>query len=178
MAFRQQALEHIAAPKPLDDLLQTPASLSWAFIAGLWLIAVCIVVWLIFGSIITTLPGAGIMLTDNDAVIYVAALKAPGLRTGMIVHVNPGAERPWEHKHLTGRIIAISEVSETPGNLLETLKNPVLVNYFLRNGPVIALQVHLRKNPVLHDYVLSPGALIDARITTRRQTPLSLALSR
>lgn len=178
MAFRRQALEYIATPKPLDDLMQTPAPLSWALIAGLWIIAGCLLAWLIFGDIATNIPGAGIMVTDTEAVIYVSALKASRLRAGMTVQLSPGAEKPWEHKHLKGRIINIAQASATPENMLETLKNPVLVNYFLREGPVTAVQIELSKKPVIRHYVLSPGALIDARMTTHRQTPLSLALSR
>lgn len=179
MAFRQQALEHVAAPKPLDDLAQAPAPLGWALILGLWLAVAGIVAWLVFGSIATHVPGKGILLTENQAVVYVSALAAPRLHAGMIIHISPGAEKPWEHRRISGRVTAVADLPVTPEQMLALLNNSVLVNYFLRDGPVVALQVQLaRTNPAPADYLLSPGALVDAQITTRRQTPLSLAFSR
>ena len=79
--------------------------------------------------------------------------------------------KQWEYKRISGTVTTIENLPATPEEMLETLKNPSLVNYFLQAGPVVTLRVQMSDS-------LPPGSLIEARITTRRQTPLSLMLLR
>lgn len=168
--FRQQALEHIATPKSLDDLIQVIPPLAWVSAVALWLLLASAVAWIFFGSIVTHISGKGILLTDNEAVVYVSALEAQRLQPGMTVFVSPSTRKQWEYSRIPGRIISIDNMPATPENMLAILKNPSLVNYFLQAGPVITLHAQLTG--------LAPGSLIDVRITTHRQTPLALMLSR
>jgi hypothetical protein len=168
--FRQQALEYIATPKALDDLIQVVPPLAWVSALALWLILASIVVWVFCGSIVTHITGKGIVLTGTEAVVYVSALEAERLRTGMQVSISPSTRKQWEYNRIPGRIISVENLPATPDAMLATLKNPSLVSYFLRAGPVVTLRAQLSG--------LASGSLIDVRITTHKQTPLALMLSR
>lgn len=177
--FRQQALEYIATPKPLDDLIQVTSPLAWVLGLGLWLILASIVSWLFWGTIVTHVNGKGLLLTNNEAIVYISALEAQRLQPGMPVQVSPGTARQWEYSRISGQVTAVENLPASPENMLAVLKNPSLVSYFLQKGPVISLRVQLTQE--LHSikaYALAPGSLIDVRITVQRQSPWSLLLSR
>jgi hypothetical protein len=163
LTFRRQALEYIATPPALDDLLEIAAPLAWVFALALWLVVISLILWLFLGSIMTHVRGNGILLTEKTAVVYVSALTAQRLQPGMKVHIHPGTA--------VGLVTAVGSAPDTPENMQAVLKNSSLVSYFLRSGPVVALWIQ-SATP------LTPGALIEARITVRRQSPWSLMLSR
>jgi hypothetical protein len=169
--FRQQALEYIATPKALDDFVQVTPPSAWALAIALWLIAGAFIVWIFFGAVVTHVGAKGMVLTQNEAVLYISALETGGLHPGVTVHVSPDVRKQWEYKRIPGTVTSIENLPTTPEEMLQTLKNPSLVKYFLKAGPVVALRVQMPDS-------LPPGSLIDARITTRRQTPLSLVLPR
>ena len=174
--FRQQALEYIATPKALDDFVQVPSPVAWTLALAIWLVIGGVIIWLLFGSIVTYIDGKGILLTENEALVYVSALEARGLRLGMPAHISPSGAKQWGYGRISANLTAIDNVPATPENILDVLKNPSLVNYFLQPGPVITL--HLQLAHFTNSAGLSPGSLVDVRIITRRQSPLSLMLSR
>ncbi len=170
--FRQQALEYIATPKAMDDFVQVTPLSAWAMALALWLIAAAFIVWIFFGAVATHVPGKGMVLTQNEAILYVSALETKDLHPGITVHVSRRSRRKqWEYKRISGKVTSVENLPATPGEMLETLKNPSLVSYFLQAGPVVTLRIRMSDS-------LPPGSLIDARMTTRRQTPLSLILLR
>jgi hypothetical protein len=155
----------------MDDFVQVTPPSAWALALALWLIAVAFIVWIFFGVVVTHIAGKGVVLTEKEAILYVSALETGGLHPGVTVQVSPGVRKQWEYKRISGKVTTIENLPATPAGMLETLKNPSLVNYFLQAGPVVTLRVQMSDS-------LPPGTLIDARITTRRQTPLSLMLLR
>ena len=76
--FRQQALEYIATPKALDDFVQVTPLSAWALALALWLIAGAFIVWIFFGAVVTHVAGKGMVLTQNEAILYVSALETGG----------------------------------------------------------------------------------------------------
>jgi hypothetical protein len=177
LPFRQQALEYIATPKALDEFIQISSPLAWVLALAFWIIAITVIAWLLFGSLVTHIAGKGILISADEAVIYVSALETQRIQTGMPVHLSPSGMKQWEYSRIPGAVTQRENLPATPEDMLALLKNQSLVNYFLQNGPVITLHARLQphKSPA---YTLTPGALIDVRITVRRQTPLSVLLSR
>ncbi len=165
--FRQQALEYISTPQALDDLIQVISPWSWIIVVGLLLILGMIIAWLGFGSVATYVDGKGVALTDHEAVVTISALSPQPLRVGMRV----------QSGRAIGQVTAVESSPATPENMLAELKNPSLVNYFLQAGPVIVLHTQFTGYIGKPDSFI-PGSLIDARIIIRRQSPLSLMLSR
>lgn len=177
LPFRQQALEYIATPKPLDDLIQINPLLTWLLTAALGLIAVAIILWLIFGVMETTIPGRGVVLTEHEAVVYVSALKIDRVANGIPVEILPLDSRYWIYHQILGEVTEIDQKVTSPEQMLKELNNPSLSNYFLQRGPVFSIKIHL-DNLASPYYSLMPGSLIQAQIIVRRQTPLSLIFSR
>lgn len=175
--FRREALEYIAMPKALDDLMEISSPLAWILALALWTVVGTGIVWLFLGSIVTHISGKGMLLSQTEAVIYVSALEAPRLKIGMPIFISPNTAEPWEYSQIPGQVTTIENFPATPANMLVQLKNPSLVGYFLDAGPVLTLyaQINLHHHA---GYSLMPGALIHVEITVRRQTPLSLLLSK
>lgn len=177
--FRQQALEYISTADALDDLIQITPPLAWLLAAIVWLILAAVMLWLCFGSMVINVEGKGFLLTDDQAIVYVSALKSPRLQPGMAVWVSPLTAKTADYRRVSGRVTAVENLPATPENMLSVLKNPSLVNYFLQSGPVFAVTTQITQNPShLETYTLAAGSLIDVRIAVGRQTPFSLILSR
>jgi hypothetical protein len=169
--FRRQALENIATPQALDDFVQITPPAAWALALALWLIAAAIIAWLFFGFVSTHVSGKGIVLNQNEAIIYVSALNASDLKQGMETYIRPMGGEHNEYKRLSAPVTAVETIPSNPQNMLETLKNPSLVNYFLQSGPVVAVHIQLADS-------LPIGSLIDAKIRVQRQRPISLIMQR
>lgn len=152
--FRKQALEYIATPKPLDDLTQITFSLVWLSILALCLGITAMILWLCFGSIATYVDGKGVMLTANTAVVYVPNSVAYSVQPGMpVVAKMTSKEQPYQQ--IIGQVTAVS--------------------YLPREEPAAIVKIQLNNSNIS---LFVPGALIKVHITIRRQTPLSLILSR
>jgi|GEM_PF-6818948 len=171
--FRREALEYIATPKALDTLTQIPSPALWILAAGLWLITLSLILWLFFGSIPFHIQGKGIMTTHNEALIYISALDSEYLKTDSSLSISPLSHRKWENQRTPGRIIAIDNQPATPKSVLTLLRNPSLVYFFLKDGPVIFVRAQVN-----HKTYLPPGSLIDVRLTIHRKSPIALLISR
>lgn len=168
--FRKRALEYIITPNALDNLTQITSPMAWVFLIAVWLVIAALVIWLFLGSIVTHVQGKGILLTDQEAIVYVSALDSQNLKVGMAASVNPSVAKQWGFKRISARVADIESLPATPESIRALLKNEILVDYFLKQGPVILLRIELASP-------LKAGMLIDAGIVARRQTPLSLIFS-
>ncbi|MGI8415550.1 MAG: HlyD family efflux transporter periplasmic adaptor subunit [Nakamurella sp.] len=62
--FRANAVAHLSSPEQLDTLVRITRPRSWVALGSVGLILVGFVVWTLFGSIRTTFPGPGVLLTQ------------------------------------------------------------------------------------------------------------------
>lgn len=70
--FRQAALDKLASPERLDELMRVTAPLGWVALAGLGVVILAAVIWGFTGKITTKVNGQGILLR-GEAVLDVTA---------------------------------------------------------------------------------------------------------
>src|SRR5260370_25267661 len=94
--FRKEALDRLASPEQLDQLMQLTSPRGWIALAGLGLLLLTAVAWGLFGSIATTVDGQGVLLRSGG----LTSMAAPpaGRVTEVLVHV--GDEVQKDHKLL------------------------------------------------------------------------------
>src|SRR5436309_1996610 len=109
--FRKEALDRLASPEQLDQLMQLTSPRGWIALAGLGLILLTGLAWGLFAKIPTTVEGQGFLLPAT-----VAAPHA-GKVTEVLVQVGQDVEKDQELLKLdpapplvspsSGRIVAI-----------------------------------------------------------------------
>lgn len=76
--FRKSALEHIAAPKTLDDLISVTTSKAWILLVIITLLVSIGVIWAIFGTIVTRVQGQGILIAEKAELLSIFAPQSNG----------------------------------------------------------------------------------------------------
>ena len=71
--FRKAALDRLASPDQLDQLMQVTGPRDWIALAGFALLLLAALLWSLFGAITTTVDGQGVLLRGNG----VKPLRAP-----------------------------------------------------------------------------------------------------
>lgn len=89
--FRQQALDKLASPEQLDQVMRTTSARGWMFLAALSLVLAAAVVWSVVGSVATRVTGVGILI-KSGGVLDVVSLGA-GQLTALYAEVGRTIER-------------------------------------------------------------------------------------
>ncbi|MEO8907507.1 MAG: hypothetical protein ABI310_05455, partial [Microbacteriaceae bacterium] len=63
-AYRTQALAHLSSPEQLDTMVSVTRPRGWIALAAVGLVLVAFVAWSLFGTVQTTFPGSGVLLTQ------------------------------------------------------------------------------------------------------------------
>lgn len=175
--FRKQALEHISASQPLYDYIQIPFPLAWGLLILIWLVLLAVTLWLLLGHVGEFVEGRGILIQERQVLAFVPAAQATAIHTGMSANVSPVDLQSLVQKY-KGKVTAVDYVPVSPPNLLKILNNQSLVDYFLKNGPVVAVEIHLiqveGKKPKLF---LKPGMLIHTYIEVKHKKPIYLLMN-
>src|SRR5262249_59536347 len=66
--FRQVALDRLASPEQLDQLIVLTSPIGWAALTAIAALLSAIVVWGIFGAVPTRIEGAGILVARGGQV--------------------------------------------------------------------------------------------------------------
>lgn len=85
--FRKEAVDRVASPEQLNDYIHVTSPAIWMALAGIILILVGAIVWGIFGSVYTTISGAGTAYNRN-LVLYIKTDDRASVRVGMDITVN------------------------------------------------------------------------------------------
>ncbi len=172
--FRQQALEYITSIQSADDLIPATTSFAWLTLLALGIFLLALIFWLFLGVVQLHVQGRGLLLTENLAIVYVPAVETPPLHTGMVAWLSPIRNGKLHTPHFSGKIVNVDNIPVTPNEMLNQLKNPSLVSYFLQTGPQLALYIQLNKS--VYDS-LDKGSLIEARIVIQQESPFAMMLS-
>lgn len=175
--FRKQALEHVSSSQPLYDYIQIPFSLAWTSLIIIWLALIAVVVWLMLGQIGSFVEGRGILLEPHKAIALISAVQGGTIHVGMPVEVSTISLQASIQRR-KGRVAAVDYVPIDANDLLAILNNQSLVDYFLKNGPVIKVEINLfpskkHKNKLF----LQPGMLLRTYIEIKHQKPIYLLIS-
>jgi HlyD family secretion protein len=154
--FRKEALDRLASPEQLDQLMQLTSPRGWIALAGLGLLLLTAVAWGLFGTIATTVEGQGFLLRSGG----VAPMAAPhaGTVTRVLAHAGEEVEKDQKLLELnpdgavvspySGRVLAVDVQKGDPvqeGTTLLTLEP--------RKGPMEAVLYV----PAAEGYQIEPG---------------------
>ena len=65
--FRQVALDRLASPERLDELMVVTPARSWLALAAVWMVLLAALVWSVHGSVPSLLHGRGILIREGGA---------------------------------------------------------------------------------------------------------------
>ncbi|MCS6822434.1 MAG: NHLP bacteriocin system secretion protein [Microscillaceae bacterium] len=114
--FREKALEKLASPDNIHELVQITSARSWLVLAGISFLVFAFVIWAIFGKIPKTVSGQG-MLIQTGGIVEMNALG------GGIVKKVLVKEGDLVKKNDTIAIIAQPETEIQINNLQKKLQN-------------------------------------------------------
>lgn len=63
--FRANAMAHLTSPEQLDTLVRVTRPRSWIALAAVGLVLAAFVAWTLLGTVQTTFPGPGVLLTEH-----------------------------------------------------------------------------------------------------------------
>jgi len=86
--YRQKALENIATPKALDDMIQVTTAKAWIALTAIFIILIAALSWVFFGTILTRVTGQGILYAEKNQIINVSALYQSGRVKEIKIHLN------------------------------------------------------------------------------------------
>lgn len=136
------------------------------------------------GSPVASIASLG---SGIDALVYVPAQVGKLVKSGMTALVSPSTVKREEFGSMKGEIKTVSQFPTTKKAMMAVLQNQGLVDYLAAKGPPIAVRVRLISDPATYSgYVwtssagpeqqITPGSLANARITVRKQAPISLII--
>jgi HlyD family secretion protein len=152
------------------------------------------------GTVIAVLAAIGDMVTGGspmlsvasagsglDAIIFAPAKVGKLVEPGMPAMISPSTVKREQFGSIRGRVQTVSQFPSTKEAMMAVLQNRQLVDYLSAKGPPIALRIRLIENPDTYSGYLwssstgpkeqiSPGSLAEARVTVRKQAPISLVV--
>lgn len=146
--FRQAALDRLASPEQLDQLVPVADAPGWIALSIGALLALALLAWGLAGSLPVTLAARGSLSAGGQALLRVPAMAAGAIRPGMEVllfpaHTARGGAAAWRGK--------VERVAAAPGG----------------NG---VQEVHVALPAVAYP----AGTPVDADIVLSRQRPVAL----
>jgi HlyD family secretion protein len=134
------------------------------------------------GSPVLSVASAG---TGLDAVVFVPAQVGKLVKPGMPALISPSTVKREEFGSIKGQVQTVSQFPTTKEAMMAVLQNRQLVDYLSAKGPPVTLRIRLTEQPdTFSGYLwssskgpeqqISPGSLAEARVTVRKQAPVSL----
>jgi HlyD family secretion protein len=136
------------------------------------------------GSPVASIASLG---SGIDALVYVPAQVGKLVKPGMTALVSPSTVKREEFGSIKGEIKTVSQFPTTKKAMMAILQNQDLVDYLAAKGPPIAVRVRLISDSATYsgyawtssagpEQQITPGSLANARITVRKQAPISLII--
>ncbi|WP_308466561.1 HlyD family efflux transporter periplasmic adaptor subunit [Rathayibacter soli] len=166
--FRANAMAHLSSPEQLDTLVRVTRPRSWIALGAVGLVLVVFVAWTLLGTVQTTFPGPGVLLTQYGTFNSVTP------KTGQVtaVFVSSGDEVTKGQRLATlntdaGKEITIPAVNS--GRIEEMLAYPS--DQLKAGAPIATIQPDDQK---LHAFVYVP---VDGRQPIKKGMPVQLSVT-
>lgn len=105
--FREKSLERISSPEELNDYVRVANPGVWLLLSGIVILLAGFIVWGIFGSVETTVPG--VCVTEKGiSTCYVSEEDAARIKQGMKITIEDGSE--CEANYISARSIEAEDV--------------------------------------------------------------------
>jgi hypothetical protein len=120
--FRKVALERLASPEQLDQMMLVTSPKGWLALLGVGGLLLVAIIWGVFGTIPTTVPGEGILIRGDGVKLIDSALS--GRVTKIVVNVGDLVE--------AGQAVATIETDDNDTELV----------YSTQSGRVLEIRVN------------------------------------
>lgn len=190
--FRKVALERLASPEQLDQLLQGTSIRSWILLLALLGILAILVVWSVLGQVSTQLQARGALIPDDagdglHAVVYMTAHDASRIEPGMTALVIPAEANAQESGYLEGRVARVADRPAQVSDMLSSQIREPLAQQLDELGANYAVDVSLTpdsSSPSGYQWTsglgpqgrLKIGATVAVSIIIARRRPIEMAI--
>lgn len=173
--FRKKALEKLASPEQLDQLMAITTPRGWLILLGLGSLLAMVVVWSVFATIPTTVSGDGILIASQDnpgqleAVLYMSVWDGMRLVPDMEVKIAPVSVIKEEYGMIRGRVASVKRDLSTPEDMARVLGNSVLATMYSSDGKLIEVRVTLNMDentPTGYEWTSADGPDITLESST------------
>jgi len=192
--FRRKALEKLASPERLDQLMSITTVRGWLTLLALGSLIVAAAVWGFFAKIPTTLSGEGILRSSDqaanglEAVLYVSVWDGMRIQPGMVAKISPVTVVKEEHGLMLGNVASVERSASTYEEMLLALGNDTLVQTLASAGKLIEVHVELEvdeHNPSGYAWTsvqgpptaVQVGTICSGVIVIAEQRPIDLVFS-
>ena len=122
-----------------------------------------------------------------DAVAFIPAKDGKRIKPGMSALIAPSTFKREEYGSIKGIVETVSQFPATRNSMIAMLQNIQLVDFLAKSGPPLTVRIRLQEDqgtfsrlawtssqgPQQH---VTPGSFATARITVRKQSPVSLLI--
>ncbi len=174
--FRKKSLENLISTEQLDRVITVVKPSFWLVFLGAVVIIVAALIWGFFGNLPVCLEGTGILAPSGNGetvFCYLPVESGKQVQEGMEVTFTPSGINWQQESNLTGRVVQVDSYVANSEEMQTQLNNETLVQRFLQDGPVVAIECQIEKNEGAD---FPAGTLMDSSIVIERKSPLSLLL--
>lgn len=108
MIFRKSALDRLATPEDLDELMQVTTPRTWFALLALAVLLVAGILWSALTFVTTTVNAQGVVVPPGrEALVFLAPEQASRLRPGMTAHVTAPILINGAQLSVTGRVASV-----------------------------------------------------------------------
>lgn len=143
--YRKKAIDRLSSPEQLDKMIPITKPTTWLAMLGIGLIAISVITWAMCGEIVETYTMQGIVVPADEIyadvaedskmiICYVPQSQSYSLTTNMEVQIAVSG------RSAIGRIVYIDEYVTSTEQVIETLGDSSLAEYFIGNGPIVAVR--------------------------------------
>ena len=156
--FRRKALEKLASPERLDELLSITTPQGWLILLALGVLLAAALAWAIVGTIAVQVEGEGMLIPaqadtadagagNMEAVLYFSQRDGQRIQPGMEVKLSPPTVRKEEYGFLLGKVTAVKPTLATQQEMLAALGSDTLVQALINNSKLIEVRVQPLADP-------------------------------
>lgn len=190
--YRKSNLEKLSSPEQLDRMIVVTSPMFWLAMVGAGIIIAAALIWSVTARLPVTLSGEGLYLgsaaeQDGTVVCYLPLADAKKITVGMTVLVYPSTDSDQEYGHMEATVLSVDDYVTSEDDMLATLKDDSLVDYFASSAPVLAITCQLRadtstasgfywSSKKAANLTLAGGTLVTVKIVTEQKAPITLLL--
>lgn len=121
--FRQEALDHLNAPEPLDELIEITPLRGWIAWLGLALLFGSALAWAVLGTLPVEIQGEGRLTPESGAttaqsrlhaVLQVPLAANQAIKAGMAARISPTGVAPELYGFIEGRVSRVATSATNP----------------------------------------------------------------
>lgn len=192
--FRQKALEKLASPEQLDQLMSMTTPRRWLLLLGLGGLLLIVIVWSVADTLPTTLDANGALIRSTsdpeqmEVVLYVSVWDGSRVKPDMEVNISPISAAKNKYGMLTGRVLTVDQQLSAVQDMMQVLGSEMQAGMFYSDEKYIKVRVQLDKDDTDSGYKwtsadgppfsLEPGTMCTAVIILNRERPIDLIFSR